>query len=114
MDIDGAESTVNGGDDTDAFGQANDGLAYSTFNFDLQILGALTGEIDVGLTGADIQFQAGDVHIGEVELSAASADVDLQFERHGIVNFEVPGIVGFCDEMIVTTSLTDFQLTEPV
>ena len=58
VDIHGAEAAMDRGHDADIFRQAHGGFTDATVNFSVEVLGALAGEVDIGLAGADIQFQA--------------------------------------------------------
>src|ERR1700751_4364395 len=93
VDIDGAQTTMNGRHDSDVFRQVHNRFTDAALNDGLQILASLAGQIDVGLACADVELQARQVDFGEVQIAASGAHVNLEFERNFIVHFQVPHIV---------------------
>jgi len=94
MNIDGAEAAMDGGDDSDVFRQLYDGFTDSALDDSLEVFAAFAGEVDVGLARADVEFQTREIDLGEVQIAASGADVDLEFEGNFIAYFQVPDIVG--------------------
>ena len=113
MDIDGAEAAVDGGDDSDVFRQLDDGFTDSALDDGLEVFAALAGEIDVGLARADIEFQTREVDLGEIQIAASGAHVELEFEGNFIAYFQVPDIVGV-HHNLAGALLADAQCADPI
>src|SRR5690348_2287767 len=97
VNLDGADGAGNGSGYTDVFGKAHAGVADSTFEVGGQIGLARAGKVEINFPGPEMNFEAGHVDTAEAQIALSGAHVDPQFERSGIAEIQIPGVIRMAD-----------------
>src|SRR6266566_3194211 len=92
------------------FRQPHGHLANAALDGSIDVGFARSGEIEINLSGAHLQFDAGDIHAVKFEITLAGTHLHAQINRHVVGKMQVPGVVGGT-EVHVGAVLVDVENT---